>query len=246
MAVANTVNFLSSVGPVPRSGLRVLIYDSDPAWSVRLENLFALDRLFVQVGSPSTARHCRALIAEYVPEILVCREDEASQSLFDGEDNPLLLCPESTSVPLLRDAETRTAFSLEPQHHAATLTAIKARVLNRKAAEILRLMDAVRCDAPDDVLHPDDIFWVDSDRNYLIFHAKDGAVRRRGTLASFLSSNPNEFIRVSRSRAVHRAQVKHCLQNANHIVLTLNGGTVLNVSRSCQWEVRRVFPESHC
>lgn len=240
MFAAFSIDLNSSVTIVPRPGLRVVIFEPDPTHANSLEAMLAMDSLFVLVGRARGAEECERLIAEYVPEILICRESALS-AISRADLSAFLLFLEPYPRVVLREEETGRELPLEQSELPATIARIKSRVLERKASEILRLLKAARAVSDGTVPRYDDVRWVDADGNYLVLHTQEGAIRRRGTLSSFLNTSAQSFVRVSRSRAVQRAQIQRIAITENRLHLILKCGTALRVSRSCQRQVRRIY-----
>ncbi len=90
---------------------------------------------------------------------------------------------------------------------------------------------------------PSEILFVESARNYLIVHTREGNIIVREPLKSMAARlSPHGFIRVSRSCVVRRDDVRGLERySKNSIHITIGDGTTLKVGRTYVPQVRRAL-----
>jgi two-component system LytT family response regulator len=211
----------------------VLVEDEEPA-RARLEELLARDARFALAASAGDLAAARAAIAAHRPALAILDIQLAGATAFDLLES---LAPAETPLVLFvtaYDEHAVRAFEhaavdyvlkpVDPARFALALDRVHARS-SSSAPRPARI--AVRSHRGIALLELDEIRRVESARNYLRIFAGTREYLRRQTLAAFVAALPVNapFLRVDRSRLLHRQCARALHRVGRHLEVELEDGT---------------------
>ncbi len=243
-------------GQTLRAGMRVVVVAEDASVRESLLGAFAEDAAFLLVGSAQRMVDAEPIIDEYVPEVVVCQAEAMADWQPTSSETLVLNISFKNGEVVLRRFDGEYEFSMNRSQLARSLAAIKGEVLFRKGEWLRHLVSSAsvtsnkrRDDAPEAILpltvrHCEDIAWVRSDGNYVLYYGNSGMWKERGSLSMLRWSHPAcHFLRISRSCAVNRSQIKRVLRQENRLVISMKCGTVLSPSRSYLRAILQAVPD---
>lgn len=239
-------SFTSSSQPERRGAIRAICFDPDPIFSERLR--IALDRQhWCHVsGWAKDWRHCKELVDEFVPEILIVRLGAFPVAQLNGLCDNIFPIVVGIGAPPAPFESTKLFFLLGAQADfeeiTAALTHTWLEVCHRKARDVENLLqsylthraslgpsiDSIKVGegAALTELPLANVSLFAADGNYVKIQAHDGEFEIRGTMERLANGLPTgKFLRIHRCYIINLEHVRsvRCDDNGVAAVRMTNG-----------------------
>lgn len=251
---ASLLACISSPQPERRGAIRAVCFDPDPIFSERLR--ISLDRQhWCHVsGWAKDWRHCKDLVDEFVPEILIVRLSAFPSAQLHGLCENIFPAVLGIGVPPAAAERTNLFFSLSPQADfeeiTSALTHTWLEVCHRKARDIETLLQSylthrgsasppIECikigEGEDETDLPlARVVLFAAYGNYVKIQAHGGEFEIRGTMERLANGLPTStFLRIHRCYIVNLEEVRSVRCDANGIAaVQMANGIEYPVGRS--------------
>jgi hypothetical protein len=250
---------LPEVTPSYRSGIRVLVADSDGARRTLIARVLRDHGGYELLADAGSREEWQRIAFSECPELVICSACTVEGTIAE---QPFPLCITIGKTPVSPD---RLVCALEEPicetDLNAALSAATVRILSLKAAELSSLIRQYVLHS-DDASHPlrlsveregerleidtDDVQWIKAAGNYIRLYTAAGIFERRESIRSVAARlERGGFLRIHRGTVVNRAAIRSRVMNDDFVTaVELAGGTRLQVGPNYRDLVPRDIPVS--
>lgn len=205
--------------------MRVAIADANAARREVVRRTLSSITGFQLVGETATAEHCTDMVAQELPDVVICG-DLCEPLLDNAAALPVLITVGGAEVLAPERAVCNLAVPLRENNLAEALAMAAQRILQIKVEDLCRLIraytayGALPCAPPDQIivdgesgqlvsLATDEILWIKAAGNYVQLFTRRGRFELRQTISNMAARlEPSGFVRIHRGTVVNASAVR--------------------------------------